>query len=397
MEISPSIVPRRWQLEAVEAWAEEQRGIARVVTGGGKTVFAYLCMERFFSRHPDGRAVIVVPTLALLDQWFVDICDATDINDKDVASYSGSSRPEQPARINLVVLNTARRFANDISYSGPTILIVDECHRAGSIENCRALAGFHEATLGLSATPERESDDGFESRIVPALGPIIYAYDYFSAKADKVIVDFELVNIEITLPEEDLNRLSIVRSNATELRRCDANRESSRRLLAGASREIARSASQAIRIPWAVKLGLIHRTERVIFFHERVESLQRIVDLLSRYGQNSVAYHSQFSEAHRRDNLRLFRQGVVNMLVTCRALDEGANVPEANVAIVAHSTSSTRQRIQRLGRVLRPSHGKEHATIYTLYTGAERQAQLVDEASDLEGVAQVVWRRGAIR
>ena len=154
MELDRSIVPRRWQAEAVEVWAKELRGIARVVTGGGKTVFSYLCLEKFFAEHSDGRAIIVVPTLALLDQWFVDICDATDLDESEVACYSGGSQPQQPGRINILVLNTARRVSRELSELSPTILIVDECHRTGAIENSRALEGFHEATLGLSATPE---------------------------------------------------------------------------------------------------------------------------------------------------------------------------------------------------------------------------------------------------
>jgi superfamily II DNA or RNA helicase len=150
-------------------------------------------------------------------------------------------------------------------------------------------------------------------------------------------------------------------------------------------------------VPWAVKLALAHQGERIIIFHERVESLNRIIALLAQHGQNSVAYHSQLSEYHRRDNLRLFRRGMVDVLVTCRALDEGANVPEANIAIVARSTSSTRQRIQRLGRVLRPANGKNAATVFTLYAGEEERDGLALEAEGLEGVARVVWKRGTVQ
>ena len=397
MELKGSIIPRRWQAEAVEAWSHSRRGIARVVTGGGKTVLSYLCLREFFSKYPDGRAIIVVPTLALLDQWFVDICDATDLDESEVACYWGGSRPEQAERINILVLNTARRIAQDLSSTGPTILVVDECHRAGAVENSRALEGTHEATLGLSATPERESDEGFELRIVPALGPIFYAYDYPEAKSDGVIVDFDLVNIELCLGTDDVGRLPILARKREDLVQRNTLRQESDRLHEIASTKVARAAGHAMRIPWAVKLALHHRQERVIVFHERVLSVGRITKLLSSFGQNSVAYHSHLSESHRRDNLRLFRRGVVNMLVTCRALDEGANVPEANVAIVAHSTSSTRQRIQRLGRVLRPAPGKKNATVYTLYSGKDQQTRLAEEAAGLEGIASVVWKRGTIQ
>ena len=397
MQLNPSIIPRRWQAEALQVWTQELRGITRVVTGGGKTVFSYMCLARFFVKFPDGRAIIVVPTIALLDQWLLDICGATNLREVDVACYSGESLPEQPALVNILVLNTARHVAQEISDMGPTILIVDECHRAGSLENSRALLGQHEAALGLSATPERESDEGFESRIVPALGPIIYSYDYAAAKSDGIIVDFELVNIEISLDACDVDQILTHDKTISDSFRGDPNSVNSRKARESASRSVARAAEYAIRIPWAVKLALHHREERVIIFHERVASLARITGLLSEFGQNSVAYHSHLSESHRRDNLRLFRCGIVNMLVTCRALDEGANVPEANVAIIAHSTTSTRQRIQRLGRVLRPAAGKSCALVYTLYSGSDRQARLVAEAAGLEGVAEIVWKRGFVR
>ena len=255
------------------------------------------------------------------------------------------------------------------------------------MENSRALEGNHKATLGLSATPERESDKGFESIIVPSLGPIIYVYDYPQAKSDNVIVDFNLVNIGIELEQNDVDRvLSFSKAKygpSKELVLHDV-----------AAGDTVAFAEYAMRIPWAVKLALLHRHERVIIFHERVASLGKISNLLAEYGQNSVTYHSRLSEAHRRDNLRLFRRGMVNMLITCRALDEGANVPEANVAIIAHSTSSTRQRIQRLGRVLRPATGKDNAIVYTLYSGADQQNRLAAEAASLEGIAAVIWKQG---
>ncbi len=372
-------------------------GVVRVVTGGGKTVFSYLCLTEFFAEYPDGRAIIVVPTLALLDQWCVDICEATDVEPSEVACYSGGSRPEIPARINIVVLNTARRVSKQLSDLSPTFLVVDECHRAGAVENSRALEGCHEATLGLSATPERESDDGFESRVAPVLGPIIHVYDYPEAKADGVIVDFVLTNIEVSVGTDDVERIPVLADKAERLARAHSEGQSQRRASRKASTKIARSAEHAMRVPWATKLALSHRPERVIIFHEAVAAVRRITDLLHRSGQNAVAYHSFLSDPNRRDNLRLFRRGIINMLVTCRALDEGANVPEANVAIIAQSTSSTRQRIQRLGRILRPAAGKDHAVVYTLYNGPEEQRRLSDEAVELDGVAEVLWRRGIVQ
>jgi len=378
VQLKSSISPRRWQTEALEEWAEDFRGVVCVVTGGGKTVFSYLCIQRFFEAYPDGRAIIVVPTLALLDQWFVDISDATDLDESQVACYSGEYHAGIPARVNIVVLNTARKMSRELAELGPTILVVDECHRTGAVENSRALQGEHEATLGLSATPQRDADDGFELRIAPNLGPIIYAYGYRDARADGVIVDFNLVNVDITLGIASLSELPTAPDEQ-------------------ASAKLARAAESVLRIPWAVKLALSHPSERIIIFHERVACLSKIRALLSSNSQNAVAYHSRLSESHRRDNLRLFRRGMVSVLVTCRALDEGANVPETNIAIIAHSTRSTRQRIQRLGRVLRPAPGKSHALVYTLFSGDDQRTSLAREARMMEGIGEVFWKRGAIQ
>ncbi len=54
-------------------------------------------------------------------------------------------------------------------------------------------------------------------------------------------------------------------------------------------------------------------------------------------------------------------------------------------------TASTRQRIQRLGRVLRPGAERGEATIYTLYATAPERDRLSGEAKRLEGIASATW------
>src|SRR5690606_28510277 len=109
-------------------------------------------------------------------------------------------------RINVLVLNTARSLVTQISAAGTSFLIVDECHRAASSENARSLQGDHIATLGLSATPERDYDQLFDSVVVPALGPIFFRYGYNEARRDGVITPFELVNVRIPLNAAEQRR-----------------------------------------------------------------------------------------------------------------------------------------------------------------------------------------------
>jgi superfamily II DNA or RNA helicase len=121
-----------------------------------------------------------------------------------------------------------------------------------------------------------------------------------------------------------------------------------------------------LRVPVAAHLIDRHRGLRAMLFHEDVGEATRLLDLLKKRGHSATIYHSRIAGPLRRDNLRLYRKGVFDVLVSCRALDEGINIPETQLAIIASATASERQRVQRLGRVLRPASGKTHALIYTL-------------------------------
>ena len=361
--------PRKWQEDALSAWTEEQRrGIAHVVTGAGKTRFAERCIAEFMNLHGDGHVVILVPTLALLDQWYVDLREDLDLDSARIGLFSGEQRTER-RELNLVVLNTGREVAPQLSAGAPTFLIVDECHRAAAPMNSLALRGTHRATLGLSATPHREYDEGLEEFLVPALGEIFFTYDYDDAKRDGVISDFSLLNVAVPLTDAEASDYDSLSARvARAVRRYEAGDDSDDNRLRRLLRQRAAVAAGArMRVPVAVRIADSHRGRRVAIFHERIDAAEEIYALLSKRGHNVTLYHSRIGEAVRRDNLRLFRRGVFQVLVSRRALDEGMNVPETEVGIIASSTASTRQRIQRLGRVLRPAPGKDHALVYTLY------------------------------
>ena len=179
--MAPSGAPRRWQAEALQAWLSGgDRGVVAVTTAAGKTFFAFLCILDLLARRPEATVVIVVPTLALLDQWYLSLQDDLGVSEAQMAVYSGRARSVVPARVNLMVINTARDLGPEVG-GEHTFLIVDECHRASGPRNSDALAGKHVATLGLSATPESTYDDAFEERVASQLGPVIYRYDYGAA------------------------------------------------------------------------------------------------------------------------------------------------------------------------------------------------------------------------
>jgi superfamily II DNA or RNA helicase len=367
------------------------RGVVSVVTGAGKTALALLAFERLRTARPGLRLVVVVPTIALLDQWVVALTADLGLPASSVAAFSGESRPGKPTTANVMVINTARQLSATVAGERDCLFVVDECHRAGSPENAKALQTEARFRLGLSATPTRDFDDGFERWVEPALGPIIYEYGYAEALADGVIAPLALHNFQfsLTTPEQErydelstkIGRRWAQVKDALEddpvlkqllLRRTSVSIESPRRIVA--------CVAIAERYPG-----------RGIVFHERIDAANKIASLLDKRGQRVALYHSKLAPTIRRRNLELFRFGQVTKLVTCRALDEGLNVPDAEIAIVGASTRSTRQRIQRLGRVVRPSPDKDSAVVCTLYaTEPEREALLAEEER-LDEVAAIHW------
>jgi superfamily II DNA or RNA helicase len=385
---------RLWQSEALSAWhSAGDCGVVAVVTGGGKTWFALACALDVLKRDPDTAVVIVVPTVALLDQWVVVLTDDLGVPPKNIAMFGGGRRPAQARPFNVMVINTARSIAPTIAAERRTFLIIDECHRAASMHNALSLRGNHLATLGLSATPERDFDDRFSEVVVPILGPVIYRYDYARALADRVIAPFDLTNVHVPLNFDEQAKYDNLTRRLVPMFRRRERGESVDDRLHYLLRDRARVSTGAeMRIPAAIKILEGHKRARAIVFHEQIAAADAIAQVLLSRGHRTAVYHSGIGQHVRQDNLRLFRRGEIDVLVTCRALDEGINVPDASLAVIVASTASTRQRIQRLGRVLRPAQGKERAQIYTVYASEPEAERLRQEEAGLEGVNAVAWQ-----
>jgi len=386
---------RDWQREALEKWRQNCRGIVKVVTGAGKTIFAQQCMRVFHEKYPSGKSIIIVPTVALLDQWVVSLLEDLNVSESEIACFSGEDKAAGLNRVNVFVINTARKIVQYIKPEDETFLIVDECHRAGSLMNSLALKAPHKATLGLSATPERNFDKGFEEHLVPSLGEIIFTYDYAAAYRDKVIVPFELINVrDEMLPKEEEQYRKLTKRAAREFHRLQKEGGADDKLKRILMKRATVSATATMRIPVTAAIVDQNKGKRALVFHERIDAADRLLNILVTRKHSATIYHTGVGPIIRRDNLRLYRRGMFEVLVSCRALDEGTNVPETLVAVIASSTSSQRQRIQRLGRVLRPANGKVVAVVYTLYATDLEEKRLKEEEGSLEGVAKVSWYRG---
>ena len=130
------------------------------------------------------------------------------------------------------------------------------------------------------------------------------------------------------------------------------------------------------------ELGL---SRQILVFGERIDQADDIYQILCRqYPSRTGRYHSALPPQARRNVLERFQTGELRILVTCRSLDEGVDVPAAAVGIILSGTSTGRQRTQRLGRILRISEGKRTACMYYLYVkeSSEESAFLPDTEDD---------------
>jgi superfamily II DNA or RNA helicase len=109
------------------------------------------------------------------------------------------------------------------------------------------------------------------------------------------------------------------------------------------------------------------KNNRILLFHERIEFADKIFCFLKEKGFNVGIYHTDLPLNERIKNIADYRSGKNNIIVSCRALDEGFDVPESEIGIIVAGTSSVRQWIQRMGRILRKTPDKEYSRIFVIF------------------------------
>ena len=388
-----------WQAGAVEAWfSAGRRGTIKVVTGAGKTILALAIAERLQHDDPDLRMAVVVPTIVLMNQWYDVLATHSNLPSRAVARLGGGEVGDftGETRILLAVLATARkelpRLVQQAGVGRHLLLIADECHRVGAPEMSAVLNTERAYSLGLSATPEREDDaapeagTGRGSPIEAEIGPIVYEMTFAAAIREGVLPPFEIHHFGIPLSSQEAHQYATLSRSISDLRRqLTASSPAARqagggeRLLAWARRvssrgssNLASAAAQYVNDTTRRK-QLLYRAEsrkeaalalvqgalairadaRIILFHESINEVVSLFEMLTRNGLPAVMEHSELTSELRESTLELFRAGIAQVVVSARSLIEGFNVPEADLGIIVASSSSPRQRIQSIGRVLR--------------------------------------------
>ena len=383
---------REWQETAFPLWWNRKRGIVKVVTGGGKTVFAIHCLNQYLEENPSNSILIVVPSIALLDQWYEGLLQSYDAN--QLSLNGGGEHLEELSMITISTIDSVKNIIDKFDAS-QTLLIVDECHKIGTEKRGETLTNNWHATLGLSATPERDYDDNFYIIIKKILGDIIFDYDYIDAREDEVIVNFKLLYAYAAMtPEEEDEYKKFTKSiqrRAATIGGNNMNDYPLKMMIFNRARMVKNSKN---RIPFGIELLQKYKRDSWIVFTENKKQAKEFNAIINTKGYQSAIYNTDLDASEREENLNNFKSGNLNVLVSCTALDEGFDMPEADGAMILSASSSKRQRIQRMGRVLRITANKQNALIVTVYSSKTEYEKLREESNryQLEGVP-IKWQQ----
>ena len=200
-EAEASLTLYDWQASALHEWTQNgRRGIVSAVTGAGKTVLGLAAIDRHLAMHRrTAKAVVLIPTIELASQWHRQL--VRQLNARVGLLGGGHDESLFDCDVLVAVVNSAVTAVPEqvrlCASTRPVLLVADECHRYGAETFSHALSAPWEATLGLSATPERTYDDGMEFHVIPAIGPVVYDYTHEDALAEGVIVDFDVAFVGV--------------------------------------------------------------------------------------------------------------------------------------------------------------------------------------------------------
>ncbi|MBW4592269.1 MAG: DEAD/DEAH box helicase family protein [Brasilonema angustatum HA4187-MV1] len=368
IELVPSLEmePYPHQSEALAAWKLAGRqGVVVLPTAAGKTYLAQMAMQA-----TPRTTLIVVPTLDLMHQWYAHLKAA--FPDAEVGLLGGGSRDRTPVLV--ATYDSAAIHAESLG-NLYALLIFDECHHLPT-DFSRVIAEYAIAPyrLGLSATPERT--DGKHADLNFLIGREVYrkrAEDL----AGNALAEHEVVQIKVKLSQnerEKYTQLIQVRNDFLKESKISLGSlqgwqrfvQMSARSQAGRRAMLAHREAKEIALGTDGKIRVLadilteHYPERVLIF---TADNATVYHISQNFLVPAITHQTPVKERH--EILTKFREGEFKTLVASHVLNEGVDVPAASVAIILSGTGSTREYIQRLGRVLRKGKdNKKQAILY---------------------------------
>jgi len=402
--------PRDYQIKAYQKWVEnDKKGLFAMATGTGKTITSLNCLLNEYKDFGMYRAIITVPTTALVEQWKK---ECTKFNFKNIISVSSKENWDQ----NLAFFNTASKLIDTsyiviVTYASlprqrfqsyftqlpkDTILIADETHNLGSQGLLRLLPNIHlEKRIGLSATPHRKFDEAGNQAIQDFFNdepPYIVSYSMKEALNIGWLCKYTYHPHIVHLTDQEMEKykelsLQLLRMGLfdKETGAFRSTPEIEKKLLE--RKRIIHKATNKLGVFESIlrsefdkrknlKYTLIYVPEGVeakydeTDFSVETEDEKRLINkytkAVSQTDESIMVKQFTANSTNREQILKNFEESNIHVLTSMKCLDEGVDVARSELAIFCASTGNPRQFIQRRGRVLRLHKNKIHATIHDL-------------------------------
>jgi len=389
------------QGRAIRAWeGAGRRGILAIATGGGKTVLSFVAAARLQDEEERPLLVLVLaPTNPLIDQWELET-RRFGVSPYVLGRMSASSRIADlhgvvsglvhgVARTEVVICSNAlftgsselRSFLRDLPSEIRVLLIGDEVHNLGSKSFLEDPPETIPYRLGLSATPIRQYDAQGTTGLFAYFGPTVFEFDLAEAIREGCLTPYNYILHEVHLAEYELDEW---RRLSEQLRKrgflgMDEGQggynDAIQRLL-----EARRSVLEHAEDKLAVLRQLVEATPpsdvtRTLIYTSakkdplgRTKQITQVNRLLNEVGV--ISHQLTYTEtggARARRIIGDFADGTYQALSCMKVLDEGLDVPATTHAYILASSTVRREWVQRRGRVLRASPGKERAFIHDFF------------------------------
>lgn len=355
---------RPYQAAAIEAWRRAgRRGIVALPTGSGKTQVALAIMAT--TATP---ALCLVPTRALMGQW---VAALREVYPGPIGCLGDGERSLRP--LTVATFASAYRHMPRVG-EGFGLLVVDECHHFAHTHKDDTLdMAIAPLRLGLSATPPTAPEA--LARLTRLVGPVVCEVSVADL-AGAFLAPFERVSVRLWMDDDEqrayedlasiyrhafrLFQLGHPRGGWEDFLKAAALTDEGRRAIAA-----WRRARKLLAFPRCKRRALAtlleqNRDRRTLVFVADNETAYRVAK-----EHFIMPLTCDIGRRERQAVLTHFREGRLRALVSAQVLNEGLDVPDAEVGIVVAGRLGEREHTQRVGRLLRPRPGKR-AVVYEL-------------------------------
>jgi len=421
--------PREYQKTAFENWKNNgQKGLFAMATGTGKTITSLNCLLEIYNRKGYYKAIILVPTITLVDQWeseckkfqfgnIIKVCSKNPNwkNELDRIKSVEEFNPmgEEPS---YIIISTYASFARGNIFAELTgfgkkatkqiLLIADEAHNMGAGRILDRLSGVKFLRrIGLSATPERQFDESGNREILNFFGAEEhYTYEYSMQDAinkgvlcryyyyphlvrltDDEMSEYRKISLQLaklynfdkqSFPQGDDMLMRLLLKRKRIIHKAKNKKELLRRILAERYKEKGNLKYTLVYVPEGNKpddnhADMFDAQETMSVDADAEHLIDRYTQIVLDVSETTTVKKFMSGIKERGEILSDFASGKLEVLTSMKCLDEGVDVPRSELAIFCASTGNPRQFIQRRGRILRTHPDKPFAIIHDMVVAPE--------------------------